>query len=138
MSDPCICPLAGYCERHGVRKSKHWHGLCQRSETYRAAWDAGTGPGQDRTLSADDPARLAEREARRDRIIIATAKETRLISWLNFFSIPADRGVGDTAHRLAMRACKHPDANAEILRLLKKCSCRRPDAITQLNEKYPY
>lgn len=46
MSNPCSCPLAGYCERHRVEKGKHWHYLCQTRSDYRDKWDVGKGPGQ--------------------------------------------------------------------------------------------
>ena len=41
----CICPIAGYCDRHKVVKTKHWHHLCQTREDYRALWDVRKGPG---------------------------------------------------------------------------------------------
>jgi hypothetical protein len=43
----CVCPIAGYCERHKVAKTKHWHHLCKTREDYRALWDANKGPGCD-------------------------------------------------------------------------------------------
>ena len=29
-----------------MKKTPHWHHLCQTNEQYRKAWDAGVGPGQ--------------------------------------------------------------------------------------------
>lgn len=50
MSDcQCKAPADGsrfWCERHRVFKTAHWAGLCRTQENYRAAWEAGTGPGQ--------------------------------------------------------------------------------------------
>jgi hypothetical protein len=43
----CECPLAGYCERHGVTKSKHLHKLCQNHIGYFNMWEQCVGPRQD-------------------------------------------------------------------------------------------
>lgn len=43
---PCECPLAGYCERHGVNKSAHLHKLCQNHIGYFAMWEDCHGPNQ--------------------------------------------------------------------------------------------
>lgn len=45
MND-CQCTGPGWCERHGVRKSKHWVHLCQTNNGYWRAWEEGRGPGQ--------------------------------------------------------------------------------------------
>ena len=29
-----------------MKKTAHWHHLCQTNEKYRSAWDAGVGPAQ--------------------------------------------------------------------------------------------
>jgi hypothetical protein len=42
----CECPLAGYCERHGMNKHVHNHTLCQNHEGYFNMWEEGRGPGQ--------------------------------------------------------------------------------------------
>lgn len=42
----CECPVAGYCQRHQVRKNQHWHYLCQTRSDYFDAYEAGRGPGQ--------------------------------------------------------------------------------------------
>jgi len=42
----CQCELAGYCERHSVRKATRLIELCQQRGDYWDAWEAGKGPGQ--------------------------------------------------------------------------------------------
>jgi hypothetical protein len=49
MSDkktPCECPLAGFCNRHGVKKTDHLHKLCQNHTGYFNMWEKCRGPGQ--------------------------------------------------------------------------------------------
>lgn len=42
----CVCPKAGWCERHKVDKpSTLWH-LCQTRVDYFEAWERGEGPLQ--------------------------------------------------------------------------------------------
>lgn len=48
---PCQCPIAGYCERHGINKSRRLHELCQMGGKYWLAWELGKGPLQRRPLS---------------------------------------------------------------------------------------
>lgn len=36
---PCECPVAGYCNRHRLRKNEHLHRLCSRDERYYAHWE---------------------------------------------------------------------------------------------------
>jgi len=43
---PCECPLAGYCDRHGMKKNLHYHKLCQNHTGYFDMWEKGRGPGQ--------------------------------------------------------------------------------------------
>ena len=43
---PCECPLAGYCNRHGVEKSAHFHKLCQNHTGYFNMWEECRGPKQ--------------------------------------------------------------------------------------------
>lgn len=43
---PCECPLAGFCERHGVHKSAHLHKLCQSHIGYFVMWEDCQGPNQ--------------------------------------------------------------------------------------------
>jgi hypothetical protein len=42
---PCECPLAGYCNRHGITKTPHQHKLCQNHMGYFNMWEKGKGPG---------------------------------------------------------------------------------------------
>lgn len=41
----CECPLAGYCQRHGMNKTPHQHKLCQSHPGYFRKWEEGHGPG---------------------------------------------------------------------------------------------
>jgi hypothetical protein len=43
---PCECPIAGWCERHGINKSTHLHKLCQNHMGYFAMWEDCQGPNQ--------------------------------------------------------------------------------------------
>ena len=43
---PCECPMAGFCERHQVNKSKHLHKLCQTKPSYFQMWEDCKGPLQ--------------------------------------------------------------------------------------------
>ena len=45
----CECAGPGYCKRHQCVKGTHWHLLCQTRIDYFSAWEAGIGPGQQRT-----------------------------------------------------------------------------------------
>lgn len=42
----CQCGGPGWCERHGVQKTPHYHHLCQTREDYFQLWEQGRGPGQ--------------------------------------------------------------------------------------------
>ena len=42
----CECSHAGWCARHGIEKSAHWHHLCKTREDYFLQWEEGRGPGQ--------------------------------------------------------------------------------------------
>lgn len=44
---PCECPMAGFCNRHGVQKSAHLHKLCQNHIGYFNMWERCQGPNQD-------------------------------------------------------------------------------------------
>lgn len=46
----CQCESPGYCERHSILKTPHWHHLCQTREDYFLAWEEGRGPGQVSTM----------------------------------------------------------------------------------------
>lgn len=43
---PCDCPLAGFCNRHGIVKTDHYHKLCQNHIGYFRQWEKCSGPGQ--------------------------------------------------------------------------------------------
>jgi len=43
---PCECPMAGYCERHGIEKSSHLHKLCSQHLGYFKMWEECRGPKQ--------------------------------------------------------------------------------------------
>lgn len=45
-STPCECPMAGYCQRHGVEKSTHLHKLCKNHIGYFSMWEECRGPKQ--------------------------------------------------------------------------------------------
>ena len=45
-SSGCVCPQAGFCERHQCLKTEHWHMLCQTRSDYFQLWEEGRGPGQ--------------------------------------------------------------------------------------------
>lgn len=55
----CVCENPGWCERHGISKSKHMHHLCQTNPKYFTLWENGVGPGQD---LAKDPTLVEEDE----------------------------------------------------------------------------
>ena len=42
----CECPLAGYCNRHGINKHDHYYKLCQNHPGYFKMWEQCRGPGQ--------------------------------------------------------------------------------------------
>jgi hypothetical protein len=60
----CSCAASGYCDRHRVFKTEHWHYLCQHREDYRHAWDEARGPGQ----TASDETRQRKQAEREDYI----------------------------------------------------------------------
>lgn len=43
---PCECPMAGFCNRHGVQKSAHLHKLCKGHIGYFTMWEECRGPNQ--------------------------------------------------------------------------------------------
>jgi len=132
----CECPIAGYCQRHKVRKPSGWHKLCQTKAAYFEAWEQGRGPGQEQ--KPDD-----KREQRRKSVVEATQRKERLVSWLKLFRTEAEKGIGDTADRVVKQQKKSKawiasDAHDAVNCLLKQCSCSRIDAVERLNTKYPY
>lgn len=127
---PCQCPLAGYCDRHAMQKIGRLHHLCQTDLRYFELWEKQAA----NEAKQIDPAKAA----RRERVRAAVERDRRLIGWIQLLRLPHDRGIGDTAHRLCLRACKSPDASAQLQRLLKQCSCSRTDAVARLNREWPY
>jgi hypothetical protein len=76
-------------------------------------------------------------ESRVDRVKKNTARTARLRSWIAFFRIAGEVGLGDTVHRLKALAGKR--AIKEDLRKIERvCSCETAVAIRKLNELYPY
>lgn len=131
----CECPLACYCQRHKITKGSGWHQLCQTKQNYFDAWEAGVGPGQERS---PDKAK----EQRQKRVEEAARRKKQLIAWLKLLRSPEDAGVGDTAQRLLAQKKKQKlwvatDARDAISCLLRQCSCSRVDAVKRLNEQYP-
>lgn len=124
----CECVIAGFCERHKITKSDHWHRLCQEHENYFQAWEQGTGPGQNHISNPN-------REARRIAVQEAVRLKKELVEWLRTQRIDGEKGIGDTATRLVTEPIKQKE---RILRLIKQASCRTCDAITKLNQQYPY
>lgn len=51
----CQCELAGYCERHRVRKATRLIELCQQRGAYWEAWERGDGPGQGEPAMQREP-----------------------------------------------------------------------------------
>lgn len=52
MTEPitgCVCPNAGFCERHGIKKNPHFHQLCQNHIGYWQMWEECRGVGQEFT-----------------------------------------------------------------------------------------
>lgn len=45
----CECPLAGFCNRHQMNKTEHYHKLCQGHPGYFKMWEECRGPGQEFT-----------------------------------------------------------------------------------------
>jgi hypothetical protein len=131
----CECPVAGYCQRHKITKGSGWHQLCQTKQSYFDAWEAGTGPGQDRKPDVS-------KEQRRKRVEEAARRKKQLIAWLQLLHSAEDAGAGDTAKRLLAQKKKQKlwvatDARDAIGCLLRQCSCSRTDAVKRLNEQYP-
>ena len=55
MNPDCQCELAGYCERHKIRKPKRLVELCKQRGSYWDAWEAGNGPGQGEPAMQREP-----------------------------------------------------------------------------------
>jgi hypothetical protein len=55
-STGCVCPLAGYCDRHKIKKNPHFHHLCQTRQDYFDMYEKCVGPGQEFTNCKDGQA----------------------------------------------------------------------------------
>jgi hypothetical protein len=95
----CTCPEPGWCERHKVNKTPHWHHLCQTRENYFQAWEQGRGPGQ-RKIS-DRPPR-AKPEPRPPRP--AGGPGTELKKILSWFGLHDTKGCKCKDRALRMDA----------------------------------
>lgn len=51
---PCICPNAGWCPLHKIKKTAHFHKLCQTRPDYFEMYQNCNGPGQEFTNCKDD------------------------------------------------------------------------------------
>lgn len=134
MSAACQCTLAGWCERHNVKKTANHVRLCQQGGDYWHAWERGSGPGQAVPQDNDRASKMKERAIR---IRAQAARKKRLIGWLKFFRVPSDTGLGDTVMRLKKLAGRRAIKD-EIRQVERMCSCQTRDAIVRLNQQYPY
>ena len=62
-SNPCSCPIAGFCDRHKIHKGDHYFRLCQEREDYRTKWDANRGPSQ-----KNSELQIKRHQAKKDRL----------------------------------------------------------------------
>ena len=129
MSKPCECPTVGFCDRHSVFKTPTWQRLCRENDKYRAAWDAGRGPGQpERPLEPKDRAETIRK------IKAAVRQKESLKRAIRFVRRPGE-GLGDATARLldqAQRSQRHQIA-AKLRRLLQCASCNQGRAVQSLN-----
>ena len=132
MSNSCVCPLAGYCERHKINKGNTWHLLCQTHQGYFDAWEQGYGPGQQ-----GNPL-TPKLQERRKRIEEAAYHSQRLRGWIAVFRLPSDSGLGDAIVRLMAKTEGKPLLRAALRQLQRRCNCRIEDATAELNRQYPY
>jgi len=65
--EACVCPAAGFCERHRILKSEHLHRLCSEVDGYFELWESGVGPLQKPRPDAVRERRLRERAKGIDR-----------------------------------------------------------------------
>jgi hypothetical protein len=106
----------------------------EKCERYRKFFlDGQFGSSHKRAAKAIDP-KNDKRIAVRNRL----EQRKRLVGWLHFFRLPADRGLGDTAHRLNIQSRSRPELHAVLEKLLKQCSCSRANAVERLNREWPY
>ena len=74
---------------------------------------------------------------RRERIQREAARTARLKSWIAFFRIDDERGLGDTVQRLKSIAGKRA-IKEDLRRIERICGCETSVAIARLNEQHPY
>lgn len=58
----CVCPNAGFCERHKINKTPHLHKLCQNHQPTFDRWEACQGPGQQNINCKKDDKNISEAE----------------------------------------------------------------------------
>ena len=51
----CVFSGMGFCERHGINKSPHFHKLCQTHPKYFQMWEECRGPGQQNVTCGETP-----------------------------------------------------------------------------------
>lgn len=129
MSDSCVCPLAGYCERHQCKKTSNLHKLCQQHGAYWDAWEEGRGPGQQ--------VKPKEQNKRRLRVIENVKRNQRLRGWVMSMRTTGEVGIGDTLLRL-IRIAGTREIKRELKCLHRACSCNQIEATEKLNREYPY
>lgn len=129
MSDSCVCPLAGYCERHKINKGNTWHSLCQTNQKYFDAWEQGYGPGQQ--------GKPKEQNKRRLRVVENVARNQRLRNWVMSMRISGEAGIGDTLLRLIKLAGTR-EIKRELKCMHRACTCNQIEATQKLNKDYPY
>lgn len=68
---PCECPLAGWCERHGMEKRRRQHQLCQANLRYWNQWERGEGGavtrrthGNSQNVTVQERRQASERRSR--------------------------------------------------------------------------
>lgn len=83
------------------------------------------------------PCPRCEGANRSERIKAKVAKSKRLESWVVFFRLANERGLGDTASRLVSVAGDRA-IKLDLDQLLKTCGCEPQDAIEKLNDRHPY
>jgi hypothetical protein len=106
----------------------------ERCERYRQFFlDGQFGTDHPQAAKAVDP-----KSERRRAVNERRKQKQRLISWLKFFRLDTDRGVGDTANRINSRTGPRRELHLMLESLLKQCSCSRRDAVARLNHDYPY
>ncbi len=99
----CVCPLAGYCERHKVEKSERMHRHCQTRDDYFALWEAGRGPGQHQETNPKEDAKHAARISKSKQIRIA--KSQALWAELHTQATPTPEWFADWLARIPRFGC---------------------------------